>query len=206
MASVYDVPPSAPPAQVLPLPEVARIPRDLKGWSEQKLEDLSGPGLSQLCEDRGLAKGGSKADKVARLRKWKKANAPKKDPSKKRARPDASPASVAAAAAAPPKPAKAVAVKLAAAPSPTKVAKPTVTPAVPAPGLSTLTVAALQEICVSHGLTKSGNKEVVVARLKAAVGPTKSFTIEKLKEICRSSKLTVSGTREQLVERLMSNP
>ena len=88
-------------------------------------------------------------------------------------------------------------------PKPAAAAAPR--PATATAGWSNLTIAELKEICSAHGLTKSGTKEVLIAR-QGPMLPVKSFTVEKLKEICRSCKLTVGGTREQLVERLVASP
>ena len=52
----------------------AALPRDLKGYSEARLMTLAGDELQRLCEDRGLAKSGTKAEKVRRLLQWKKQN------------------------------------------------------------------------------------------------------------------------------------
>jgi hypothetical protein len=84
----YHAPPSAPPAAALDPAEqeAAKIPHDLERWGNDKLTALSGPVLASLCTQRGLAKGGSKADKVARLLNWKKKIAKPKEPRKKRVR------------------------------------------------------------------------------------------------------------------------
>jgi hypothetical protein len=157
----------------------------LKGDSQDKLTGLSGDGLALLCTDRGLAKGGSKADKVSRLLAWKKENKPKKDKGEKRARSEEAPPGQLEVHVT-------VGVKSAA----RKVrgggvwcsriyfrsqAGPAAAPA-SSSGLGGLTVAQLQEICSAHNLTKSGTKEVVVSRIKSALDQ-KSFTVEILKVV-----------------------
>jgi hypothetical protein len=181
----YLVPPSAPSASALSggaaEAEIASVPHDLKGYSADKLTGLSGEALASLCTLRGLAKGGSKADKVARLLAWKKQNKPKGE--KKRPREDA-PAHqqldvhvhVGVKSAAPKVAACMLVVLAPLTLSQTAAAASSSSHS----GLSGLTIPQLQEICIAHGLTKSGAKEVVVGRIKAALDQ-KSFTVEILK-------------------------
>lgn len=73
--------------------------------------------------------------------------------------------------------------------------------------IEAMTVAQLKEECRARGLTVSGNKSDLQARLRGAAAPPPAeprrvMTVEQLKDECRTRGLAVSGTKADLEARL----